>query len=76
MMDKKACECVELKWECWVKEYDSANPDFTPGLWFSTECASCGEVKFTPHAEIDESRIPEEILARGLAWLKRQGESS
>ena len=73
-MDKKSCQCVELKWECWIKEYDSDNPDFITGLWFSTECAACGDMQFIPHAELDESKIPKEILARGLAWLKRQEE--
>lgn len=73
-MDSKTCQCIELKWECWIKEYDSNNPDLVPGLWFSIECASCGEMKFFPHAEVDESSVPKEILARGMAWLKRQRE--
>ncbi|MBI2400156.1 MAG: hypothetical protein HYV23_03740 [Deltaproteobacteria bacterium] len=72
-MEKKNCQCVELIWESWIKEYDSDQPDFTPSLWFSTECASCGAKTFTPHAELDESTIPEHILERGLKGLKRWG---
>lgn len=73
-MDKKTCQCMEVKWECWVKEYDSDQIDFTPTLWFSTECASCGATAFMPHAELDESAIPKDILERGLKGLKRFGE--
>ncbi len=69
-MDKLACQCRELIWECWIKEYDSDVPDVLPSLWFSTECASCGAKTFKPHAEIDESVIPENILERGLKGLK------
>lgn len=72
-MDGKTCKCVEVKWECWVKEYDSDDPGFVPGLWFSTECLSCGATDFIPHAGLDESAIPREVLERGLKWLKRQG---
>lgn len=70
-MDEKTCKCLEVKWECWIKEYDSNQPDIAPSLWFSTECVLCGATNFTPHAEIDESTIPKEILERGLKGLKR-----
>lgn len=73
-MDKDVCECVELIWECWIKEYDSDIPSVAPSLWFSTECASCGAKTFKPHAELDESAIPENILERGLMGLRRFGE--
>lgn len=73
-MKKKCCESEALTWECWIKEYDSDDPDFAPGLWFSMECAGCGAMDFIPHAELDEGAVPAEVLARGLKWLKRQGE--
>ncbi len=69
-MEEKSCKCLEVKWECWIKEYDSDRPDFAPALWFSTECAACGATDFKPHSEIDESTIPKEILERGLKGLK------
>ena len=69
-MEEKSCKCAEVKWECWIKEYDSDRPDFAPALWFSTECAACGAADFKPHSEIDESTIPKEILERGLKGLK------
>lgn len=73
-MDKKNCRCTEVKWECWIKEYDSDQIDFTPALWFSTECVLCGATDFKPHGELDESTIPKDILERGLKGLKRWGE--
>lgn len=73
VMEKKNCQCVELIWESWIKEYDSDQPDFTPSLWFSTECVSCGAKTFTPHGDLDESTIPEHILERGLKGLKMFG---
>ena len=73
-MEKKNCQCIDVKWESWIKEYDSDQPDFTPGLWFSTECASCGAKTFTPHGDLDESAIPQNILERGLKGLKRFSE--
>jgi len=73
-MDKNTCQCVEVAWECWIKEYDSDVPDVPPSLWFSTECASCGAKTFRSHAELDESAIPKDILERGLKGMKRAGE--
>lgn len=72
-MDNKTCRCPDVRWECWIKEYDSDQPDFTPALWFSTECASCGKTDFKPHCELDESAIPKDILERGLKGLKMWG---
>lgn len=73
-MDMDVCRCVELTWECWVKEYDSDIPDVAPTLWFSTECATCGAKTFKPLAELDESEIPVDILERGRKGLRRLGE--
>ncbi len=73
-MDNNDCRCLEVKWECWIKEYDSDQPDFTPALWFSTLCLSCGKTDFKAHGELDESGIPKEVLERGLKGLKRWGE--
>lgn len=74
-MDKNTCKCVEFKWECWIKEYDSNQPDIVPSLWFSTECVSCGKTDFIQHGEVDESLVPEHILERGLLGLKKYRES-
>lgn len=68
-METNGCKCVEVKWECWIKEYDSGKP-VAPSLWFSTECVSCGATTFTPHSELDESTIPRHILERGLKGLR------
>lgn len=73
-MDKKTCECVEFKWECWIKEYDSNQPDIIPSLWFSKECVLCGELNYIPHSEVDESIVPKHIIERGLLGLKRYRE--
>lgn len=70
-MDKYQCLCEEVKWECWIKEYDSDNPGLAPALWYSTECVKCGAMDFKAAGELDESLIPEKILERGRAYLRK-----
>ena len=67
------CPCSnKLNWECWIKVDHSDKPGIPSGLWFSSECVSCGKKTFTPHSDLDESTIPKDILERGLAWYSRQ----
>lgn len=70
-MDRKACQCNNLEWECWIQLNDHQRPN-SAKLWWATECHECGKITWIPYSHaLPVGTVPENVFKKGIEEFKR-----